>query len=59
MYAVREPLSGELYAEHRETFHRLTIASKYAYKITAFPVRFGCSQNGHDHFIHMKRLYNI
>ena len=38
----REPLSSELYAEHRETFRRFAIASKYAYKITAFPVRFGC-----------------
>ena len=55
----REPLSGELFAEHRDIFRRFAIASKYAYKITAFPVRFGCPQNGHDHFIQMKRLYNI
>ena len=53
----REPLSSELYAEHRETFRRFAIASKYAYKITVFPVRFGCPQNGHDHFIRMERLY--
>ena len=51
--SFREPPSGELYAEHKETFRRFAIASKYAYKITAFPVRFGCPQNGYDHFIRM------
>ena len=55
----REPLSSELYAEHRETFRRFAIASKYAYKITAFPVRFGYSPNGHDHFKPVKHQRNI
>jgi len=55
----REPLSSELYAEHRETFRRFAIASKYAYKITAFPVRFVCPQNGNNLFIRMKHFCNI
>ena len=55
----REPLSSELYAEHRETFRRFAIASKYAYKITAVPVRFGYSPNGHDHFKPVKHQRNI
>ena len=55
----REPLSSELYAEHRETFRRFAIASKYAYKITAFPVRFGYSPNGYDHFKPVKHQRNI
>ena len=46
----REPLFGELCADKEETFRRFAFASKYACKITAFPVRFGCSQNGNDHF---------
>ena len=54
--SFREPPSGELYTDKRETFRCFEIALKYACKITAFPVRFGCSQNGHDHFIRMKRL---
>ena len=45
-----EPLFGELCADKEKTFRRFVIASKYACKITAFPVRFGCSQNGNDHF---------
>lgn len=51
----REPLSSELYAEHRETFRRFAIASKYAYKITAFTDRFRCGQNDHTYFTAQKR----
>jgi len=55
----REPPSGELYADNRDIFRRFAIASKYAYKITTFPVRFGCPKNGNDHFIRMNHSYNI
>ena len=35
--AFREPPSGELYTDKRETFRRFEIALKYACKITTFP----------------------
>ena len=54
-----ESLFDELCADNRETFRRFAIASKYAYKITAFPVRFGYSPNGHDHFKPVKHQRNI
>ena len=55
----REPLFGERCADKGETFRCFVIASKYAYKITAFPVRFGYSPNGHDHFKPVKHQRNI
>jgi|GEM_PF-5450393 len=55
----REPLYGELYADNKEVFRCFVIASKSTCKIAVFPVYFGCSQNGHDHFNPMKRFCNI
>ena len=50
----REPLSGELYTDKRETVHRFEIALKYACKITAFTNRFCCGQNAHTYFVLLK-----
>ena len=55
----REPLYGELYADKGETFRRFAIASNSACKIAVFPVYFGCSLNGHDHFKPVKHQRNI
>ena len=45
--SFREPPSGELYTDKRETFRRFEIALKYACKITAF--------TDHTYFIAQKR----
>ena len=55
----RESLFCEQCADNREIFRRFATASKYTYKITAFPIRFGCPQNGNDHFIRIKHSCNI
>lgn len=50
----REPPSGELYTDKRETFRHFEIALKYACKITAFTDRFSCGQNAHTYFVLLK-----
>lgn len=53
--SFREPPSGELYTDKRETFRCFEIALKYACKITAFTDRFRCGQNDHTYFTAQKR----
>ncbi|OUN31495.1 hypothetical protein [Blautia sp. An81] len=53
--SFREPPSGELYTDKRETFRCFEIALKYACKITAFADRFRCGQNDHTYFTAQKR----
>jgi hypothetical protein len=52
--SFREPPSGELYTDKRETFRSFEITLKYACKITAFTDRFNCGQNDHTYFVLLK-----
>jgi hypothetical protein len=48
--SFREPPSGELYTDNRETFRCFVIATKYTCKITSFADRFSCGQNEHTNY---------